>query len=159
MKRADIARLVGAIVACEGAGAIGAIFTTPAIPTWYAALQKPGFTPPNAVFSPVWITLYLLMAIAVFLIWRKGLKAEGVRPAFIVFWTQLVLNVLWSVVFFGLKSPLGGVIVILLLWFAILFAIVRFFPISRLAAWLLIPYIVWVSIAASLNIGVWLLNA
>jgi benzodiazapine receptor len=159
MKRADIARLVGVIVACEGAGGIGAIFTTPAIPTWYAALEKPGFTPPNAVFSPVWITLYLLMAISVFLIWRQGLKAEGVRPAFIVFWVQLVLNVLWSVVFFGLKSPLGGVIVILLLWFAILFAIVRFFPISRLAAWLLIPYIVWVSIAASLNIGVWLLNA
>lgn len=158
MTKRDILKLVVSIVVCEGAGGIGAIFTTPAIPTWYAGLQKPSFTPPNSVFAPVWLTLYLLMAIAAFLIWRKGLNIKGVKPALILFLVQLVLNVLWSVVFFGLKSPLGGVILILLLWVAILLTIIRFFKISPPAGGLLIPYIVWVSIAANLNVWVWILN-
>jgi len=158
MKSRDIGKLVGSIVACEGAGGIGAIFTTPAISTWYAALEKPAFTPPNAVFMPVWTTLYLLMGIAVFLIWRKGLKTEGVKPAFIIFWVQLIINILWSVVFFGLKSPFGGFIVIVLLLIAVVITIVQFFKVSRLAGGLLIPYIVWLGIATSLNVGVWILN-
>jgi len=158
MKPKDIGKLVGSIAACEGAGGIGAIFTTSAIPTWYAALNKPAFTPPNAVFSPVWITLYLLMGIAIFLIWRKGLEAKGVKPAFIIFWVQLVINILWSVVFFGLKSPFGGFIVIVLLLIAVVITIVQFFKVSRLAGGLLIPYIVWLGIATSLNVGVWILN-
>jgi len=159
MTKRDILKLVVSIVVCEGAGGIGAIFTTPAISTWYAGLQKPSFTPPNSVFAPVWLTLYLLMAIAAFLIWRKGLNTKGVKPALILFLVQLVLNVLWSAVFFGLKSPLGGVVLILLLWIAILLAIIRFFKISPPAGGLLIPYIVWVSIAANLNVWVWILNA
>jgi len=159
MTKRDILKLVVSIVVCEGAGGIGAIFTTPAISTWYAGLQKPSFTPPNSVFAPVWLTLYLLMAIAAFLIWRKGLNTKGVKPALILFLVQLVLNVLWSVIFFGLKSPLGGVVLILLLWIAILLAIIRFFKISPPAGGLLIPYIVWVSIAANLNVWVWILNA
>jgi benzodiazapine receptor len=154
----DILKLIVSIVICQGAGGIGSAFTSPAITTWYATLNKPAFTPPNSVFAPVWITLYLLMAIAVFLVWRKGLKTEGVKSAFIIFWVQLVLNVLWSVVFFGLKSPLAGVVVIILLWLAILLTIISFFRISRPAGGLLIPYIVWVSIAASLNVGIWTLN-
>lgn len=158
MKPKDIGKLVGSIAACEGAGGIGSIFTMSAIPTWYAALEKPAFTPPNAVFGPVWATLYLLMGIAIFLIWRKGLEVEGVKPAFIIFWVQLVINVLWSVVFFGLKSPLAGMVVIIILWFAILFTIIRFFKISKVAGGLLIPYIAWVSIASYLNVGVWMLN-
>ena len=159
MTKRDILKLVVSIVVCEGAGGIGAIFTTPAISTWYAGLQKPSFTPPNSVFAPVWLTLYLLMAIAAFLIWRKGLNTKGVKPALILFLVQLVLNVLWSAVFFWLKSPLGGVILILLLWIAILLTIIRFFKISSPAGGLLIPYIVWVSIAANLNVWVWILNA
>ncbi len=158
MKRRDIGKLVGTIAACEGAGGIGAIFTTPAIPTWYEALAKPAFTPPNAVFSPVWVTLYLLMGIAIFLVWRKGLKTEGVKPAFIIFWVQLVINILWSAVFFGLKTPLGGFIVIILLLIAVVITIVQFFKVSRLAGGLLIPYIVWLGIATSLNVGIWMLN-
>jgi tryptophan-rich sensory protein len=145
-------------VACEGAGGIGAIFTTPAIPTWYSGLKKPTFTPPKSAFGPVWITLYLLMAIAVFLVWRGGLSSEGATGAFIAFWVQLVLNILWSVVFFGRKSIFGGMVVILLLWIAILVNIILFFGVSPIAGGLLIPYIIWVSIAANLNVQVWILN-
>ena len=158
MSGIDIVKLIVSIVACQGAGGIGAIFTTPAIPTWYAGLKKPAFTPPNYVFGPVWITLYLLMGIAVFLVWREGLSQEGVTLAFIVFRVQLVLNILWSVVFFGRKSILGGMLVILLLWIAILVNIIMFFGVSPIAGGLLIPYIIWVSIAANLNMQIWILN-
>jgi tryptophan-rich sensory protein len=158
MSGIDIIKLIVSIVACEGAGGIGAIFTTPAITTWYAGLKKPTFTPPNSVFGPVWITLYLLMGIAVFLVWREGLSQEGVTIAFVIFWAQLVLNILWSVIFFGLKSLLGGMVMILLLWIAILINIITFFGVSPLAGGLLIPYIIWVSIAANLNVQVWKLN-
>lgn len=158
MSGIDIVRLAVSIVACEGAGGIGAIFTTPAISSWYAGLKKPGFTPPNSVFAPVWITLYLLMGIAVFLIWRQGLGHEGVTIAFVVFWVQLVLNILWSVIFFGLKSIAGGMIMILLLWVAILVTIILFFRVSPVAGGLLVPYIVWVTIATNLNVRIWILN-
>jgi len=154
----DIVKLIVSIVACEGAGGIGAIFTTPAIQTWYNGLKKPTFTPPNSVFGPVWITLYLLMGIAVFLVWREGLSQEGVTAAFILFWVQLVLNILWSIIFFGLRSLLGGMVVILLLWIAILVSIILFFGVSPIAGGLLIPYIIWVSIAANLNVQVCKLN-
>ena len=154
----DIVKLIVCIVACEGAGGIGAIFTTPAIPTWYKSLKKPAFTPPNSVFGPIWITLYLLMGIAVFLVWREGLSQEGVTIAFAVFWGQLVLNILWSVIFFGLRSLLGGMVVIILLWIAILFNIILFFGVSPIAGGLLIPYIFWVTIAANLNVQIWKLN-
>jgi benzodiazapine receptor len=154
----DIVKLIVSIVICEVAGGIGAIFTTPAIPTWYKGLKKPAFIPPNSVFGPVWITLYLLMGIAVFLAWREGLSQEGVIVAFIVFWVQLALNILWSIVFFGLRSLLGGMIVILLLWIAIIVNIILFFGVSPIAGGLLIPYIIWVSIAANLNVQVWKLN-
>jgi benzodiazapine receptor len=154
----DIVKLIVSILVCEGAGGIGAIFTTPAIPRWYAGLKKPSFTPPNSVFGPVWVSLYLLMGIAVFLIWREGLSQEGVPTAFILFWVQLVLNILWSVVFFGRKSILGGMVVIFLLWIAILANIIVFFGVSPIAGGLLIPYIIWVSIAANLNAQVWILN-
>jgi tryptophan-rich sensory protein len=154
----DIVKLIISIIACEGAGGIGAIFTTPAIPTWYAGLKKPAFTPPNSVFGPIWITLYVLMAIAVFLVWREGFLQEGVTLAFAVFWIQLVLNIFWSLVFFRLKSLLGGMVVIILLWIAILVNIILFFDISPIAGGLLIPYIIWVSIAANLNAQVWRLN-
>jgi len=154
----DIIKLIVSIVACQGAGGIGAIFTTPAIPTWYAGLRKPAFTPPNSVFGPIWVTLYLLMGIAVFLVWREGLSQDGVTVAFTLFWVQLALNVLWSVVFFGLKSLLGGMGVILILRAAILTNIIVFFGLSPVAGGLLIPYIIWVSIAANLNAQVWRLN-
>jgi tryptophan-rich sensory protein len=158
MSWTDVIKLIVSIVMCEGAGGISAIFTTPAIPTWYAGLKKPGFTPPNFVFGPIWITLYLLMGIAVFMVWRVGLNQDGVTIAFTVFWVQLVLNVLWSVIFFGLKSLFGGMALIMILWIAILVTIILFSGVSAIAGGLLIPYIIWVSIATNLNIQVWRLN-
>jgi benzodiazapine receptor len=154
----DIVKLVVSIVACQCAGLIGMLFTTPNIPTWYAALEKPFFTPPNWLFAPAWITLYVLMAVAAFLVWRKGLGEEGVRCALIVFLVQLVLNALWSVVFFGLHSPFWGMVVILALWVAILLTIIKFFRLSVAAGSLMLPYILWVSFASALNIAVWVLN-
>ena len=158
MKSRDIIKLLISIVACQCAGIIGSIFTTPAIPTWYATLQKPSFTPPNWLFAPAWVTLYLLMGIAAFLIWRKGLEQKGVKSALVIFLVQLVLNALWSVVFFGLQSPLYGVVVILALWVVILLTIIRFFRLSTAAGSLMLPYILWVSFAAVLNVSILVLN-
>ncbi len=154
----DTIKLILSIVVCEGAGGIGSIFTVKAIPTWYAALEKPPFTPPNWVFGPVWLTLYLLMGIAVFLVWWRGLGEPKALPAFTIFWVQLVINILWSVVFFGFQSLLGGLIMIIILWLLILLTIITFFRVSNVAGALLIPYILWVSIATYLNAGVWILN-
>ncbi len=154
----NIVKLVTSLIVPLGAGLIGSIFTTPAIPTWYAALNKPAFTPPNWLFAPAWTTLYVLMGIAAFLVWRTGLANWQVRGALIMYLIQLVLNVLWSVVFFGLRSPLYGVVVIILLWLAILLTILSFRKVSRAAALLLVPYLAWVIFAGALNIAVWLLN-
>ncbi len=157
-KTMDILKLVASIVACQCAGLIGSAFTTPSIPTWYASLNKPLFTPPNWLFAPAWITLYLLMAIAAYLVWRKGLNTSGVTRALVIFLVQLVLNALWSVVFFGFQAPLWGVVVIILLWVAILLTMLKFFKISRAAGALMLPYILWVIFASILNISIWLLN-
>ena len=158
MSSGDIVKLIISIVVCEGAGVIGSIFTVRNIPTWYKSLKKPPFTPPNQVFGPVWITLYLLMGLAVFFIWRGGFTESGSVLAFTLFWIQLVINILWSVVFFGRKAIFGGVVVILLMWLLILATIVSSFTVSSVAGGLLIPYIIWVTIASYLNIGVWRLN-
>jgi tryptophan-rich sensory protein len=154
----NVVKLVTSIIICEGAGLLGAVFTTPAIPTWYATLNKPLFTPPGWLFAPVWTALYLLMAIAAFLVWREGLDNEQVRGSMITFMVQLALNVLWSAVFFGLKSPLWGVIVIIVLWVAILLTMLAFMKVSKPAAWLMLPYLLWVSFASALTVSVWMLN-
>ena len=151
-------KLIISIVVCQCAGLIGSAFTTPAIPTWYAALEKPLFTPPNWLFAPAWITLYLLMGISASIVWQRGLDKPRVRTALIIFLIQLILNALWSVVFFGLESPLYGVIVIAVLWIAIVLTMVKFFRISTLAGALLLPYIGWVTFAALLNVYILILN-
>lgn len=158
-KLVQIARLVASILICQGAGLIGSVFTTPAIPTWYAALRKPFFRPPNWLFAPVWITLFTLMGISAFLVWRKGLGDPQVKIALTIFAIQLILNTSWSVVFFGLRSPLAGLIVISVLWVAILLTILNFYKISVMAGLLLVPYILWVSFAAVLNLFIWTLNS
>jgi benzodiazapine receptor len=155
----EILKLLLSILVSQLAGLIGMIFTTPAIPTWYAALEKPSFTPPSWLFAPAWITLFVLMGVAAFLIWRRGLAERAVKVALIVFLIQLVLNALWSVIFFGLRSPLGGLIVIVALWTAILLTILRFLKISKPAGTLLLPYIIWVSFATILNAAILVLNA
>ncbi len=146
------------ILICQGAGIFGSIFTMPAIGTWYADLNKPFFTPPNWLFGPVWITLYTLMGISLYLVWEKGPGKEKVRSALLAFIGQLVLNSMWSVVFFGLRSPLYGLIMIVAMWFVILITIFKFCKVDRKAALLLLPYIAWVTIATALNYYILILN-
>jgi benzodiazapine receptor len=154
----SIIRLLISILACFIAAAIGSLFTFKAVQRWYPGLKKPRFTPPNWAFGPVWMVLYIFMAISVFFLWQKGLSTNGVLIAFVLFWVQLAVNALWSVIFFGMKSKGGGVITIIVLWLLILATIITSFRISIIAGTLLIPYIVWVSVATYLNVGVWRLN-
>ncbi|MDH7512898.1 MAG: tryptophan-rich sensory protein [Clostridiales bacterium] len=146
------------ILLCELAGIIGSVFTTPSIPGWYAGLSKPPFNPPNWVFAPVWTILYALMGLSAYLVFEKGPGRSDVRKALAVFAGQLVLNALWSIVFFGAHMILGAVVVIILLWGMILASILLFSKISRAAAYLLIPYMMWVSFATILNISLYVLN-
>jgi len=151
-------KLAASVVLCMLAGFIGSIFTTPKIQSWYAGLAKPSFAPPNWLFGPVWTALYVMMAIALYLVWRKGLAAKGVKVALVVFFVQLALNTLWSYAFFGAESPLAGLVVIVALWAMIAATIAAFAPVSRAAAALLVPYILWVSFATVLNAAIYLLN-
>lgn len=156
IKYSDVEKLIISILICLLAGFIGSFFTTPAITTWYTTLQKPSFAPPNWVFFPVWTSLFMMMGVSLFLIWKK--EDKKVKTALYIFAAQLVLNAFWSVAFFGLKSPLMGLIEIIILWIAILATILSFMKISRTASYLLIPYILWVSFAAILNFSIWKLN-
>lgn len=150
--------LIAAILISQLAGVIGSIATFPSIPTWYATLTKPSFNPPNWVFGPVWLTLFTLMGISAYFVWEKGLKHRWVREGLFVFGVQLVLNILWSVLFFGLHYPLYSLIEIILLWLSIALTIFMFCKVSKKAALLLLPYIAWVSFAAILNFYIWQLN-
>ena len=150
----------GAIVSvliAQIAGVIGSFFTAANIQTWYVFLEKPAFAPPNWLFAPAWITLYTLMGIAAFLIWQKR-ETAGAKPALYFYCSQLVLNALWSVAFFGLQNPFLGFLVIIVLWLLILLTLLKFWKIERTAGLLFIPYILWVSFAAILNLTVWQLN-
>ncbi len=151
-------KIVIAVAACLLAGFAGSIVTAPAIVTWYAGLAKPSFTPPGWVFGPAWTLLYILMGIAAGLVWGRGLDAPGVRPALRLFVLQLGLNVAWSFLFFGLRSPALGLLDIVLLWLAILATIVSFGRIAAAPAWLLAPYLAWVSFATVLNFSILRLN-
>jgi benzodiazapine receptor len=158
LKESGIIKLVISILIPLIAGFIGSIATLSSIPTWYATLVKPVWAPPNWVFGPVWTTLYILMGIALFLVWHEGLERHDVKIAISVFGVQLFLNILWSVIFFGFQSILGGLIVIIILWVAILANIILFFRIFKASGILLLPYIIWVSIALYLNYVLYILN-
>lgn len=151
-------RLVFSIALCLLAGIVGSYFTFPAIPTWYATLIKPTIGPPNWIFGPVWTTLYVLMGISLYLIWQKGHKKKNIKYAVQLFSLQLLLNVLWSVMFFGLQSPLLALLEIVLLWLAIFATIRAFYRLSHTAAYMLIPYLAWVSFATILNGAIVYLN-
>jgi benzodiazapine receptor len=145
------------IVLCQLVGVLGSLFTTPTIPTWYKTLKKPFFTPPDWIFGPVWISLFILMGISLFMVWRKQDHPQF-KITLIFFLIQLIFNILWSAAFFGLRSPLLGLIDIVLLWLAILLTIQHCLRVSRMAGLLLLPYIVWVTFAAFLNFSLWILN-
>jgi len=151
-------KLVFSLLICQVAGFVGSLFTSPAIPNWYQGLEKPFFTPPSWLFAPAWITLYLLMGIALFLVLRSGLKKKGIKIALIFFFIQLFLNSLWSIIFFGLKDPLWAFIEIIILWLFILLTIIKFLKISKASGWLMIPYILWVTFASVLNFSIFYLN-
>ena len=151
-------KLISSVISCELVGILGAFFTTTAIPTWYAHLNKPSFSPPNWLFGPVWTLLYLLMGISVYLIWSKGLKKKSIKSALKLFLVQLALNFIWTPIFFGLRSLEFGLIVIVAMWIYIFLTIKSFYPISKLSAYLLIPYLLWVSFATILNASLALLN-
>jgi tryptophan-rich sensory protein len=142
---------------CFGAAFVGSMFTTPSVPTWYAGLVKPPWTPPSWIFGPVWSALYLMMALAAWLVWRRGgLTASSIPIA--LFMIQLGLNVAWSILFFGLHMPGVAFGEIVILWFAILATTIAFWRSTPIAGYLLLPYLLWVTFAAGLNFALWRLN-
>jgi len=151
-------KLLVTLAASFAAAGIGSLFTINSIPTWYANLNRTFLTPPNWVFGPVWTLLYILMAIAAYLVWHQTKDKITVKQG-LVFWSeQLILNAVWSIIFFGGHQIFLGFITIIVLWLVILATIVWFFRVSRLAGWLMIPYILWVSFATLLNYSIWLVN-
>ncbi|MFH1972287.1 MAG: TspO/MBR family protein [archaeon] len=157
-KRIDWVKLVIALAIPQLVGFIGSLFTTPSIDSWYSTLIRPSIAPPNWIFGPVWITLFVLMGISLYLIWNLGLNKKEVKFALVIFSIQLVLNMLWSIFFFGLHNPLLAFIEIIVLWVFILLMIVYFYRIKNVAGYLQIPYFLWVSFAAVLNLMFVLLN-
>ncbi len=149
--------LVFFLAICLGAGGLGAMATTPEIGGWYLTLEKPSWTPPAAVFGPVWSALYVMMGVAAWMVWQATENKTVSRPLGL-FVLQLLLNVGWSWIFFGLHQPGWAFGEVILLWLAILFTIVEFFRHSQLAGWLMIPYLLWVSFAAVLNLTIWQMN-
>jgi tryptophan-rich sensory protein len=136
------------------ASAIGGFFTASSVSTWYITLVKPSFNPPSWVFGPVWTILYLLIGISLYLAWASKARIN----AFIAFGVQMFLNALWSLLFFGLQKPLFAFIEIIALWISILITIIYFYKINKTSAYLLVPYILWVSFAAVLNFYLFILN-
>ncbi len=155
--RSRWAGLVIFVVVCLGAGGLGAIATTPEIEGWYKTLVKPSWNPPDYVFGPVWTTLYVLMAIAAWLVWRPAGFTAAAAPL-TLFAAQLALNIAWSWIFFGMHQPGWGFLEVVVLWLAIVATTVAFFRHSKIAAWLMTPYLAWVSFAAALNFAIWRMN-
>jgi translocator protein len=149
-----LAVLLAAVFAVS---AIGASFTAPKIPGWYAGLNKPWFNPPSWVFAPVWTVLYVLMAVAAWRVWLAP-ESAGRRAALVLFAVQFALNAIWSPVFFGLESPRFGLVVIAALLVALAATVWRFFSVDRIAGWMMLPYLAWVSFAALLNGAIAVLN-
>ena len=153
----NIFKLIRSIFICFLPGIIGGFFTSANLYPWYDKLDKPYFNPPSWVFSPVWTTLYILMGISLFLV-LKAENSNDKKQALTFFAVQLILNGLWSIVFFGLHSILGAFIVIIFLLLFIILSMLKFYRISKPAAYLLIPYLLWVSFATVLNFFIYILN-
>jgi len=153
-----VLRFIISIIICQSAGIFGSLFTFEAVPDWYITLEKPFFAPPNWIFGPVWIILYFLMGVSLYIVWKDELKSKTRNVFFVVFAIQLILNALWSLLFFGLKSPLLGLIDILILDVMLVVTIFYATRVSKYAAMLLIPYMVWIIIASVLNYAIMVLN-
>jgi translocator protein len=155
LKRNSVLSLVIILLICFAVAGLGSLATTPNIPGWYATLNKPSWNPPNWLFGPVWTLLYAIMAIAGWLVWKR----VGWGTAMICFAVQLALNLAWSFIFFGAHQTGLAFVEIILLWLAIVATIISFSAVSKPAAALLIPYLLWVSFAAALNFTIWRLNS
>ncbi len=158
MEPKDISKLGLSLLLSFSTGFIGSFFTSMTVDTWYRGLELPWFAPPGSVISAVWITLYVLIGISFYLVIKKGLSNKAVRLASGIFCVQLFLNAIWSYLFFGLTSPLYGLIGIVSLWIAIAATIYVFYQVSKRSAYLLIPYIAWVTIAMAINYSIYVLN-
>lgn len=150
--------LVLLITVCLLVGIVGSSFTAPAIPIWYAGLVKPSFNPPSWLFGPVWTVLYVLMGISLWMVWQKRKSNKNVKKAIRLFGIQLILNAIWSPIFFGAKQLFIAFLVIVLMWIFVRKTILSFKEIDKKASRLLYPYLAWVSFATILNFSVWLLN-
>ena len=153
-----VLKFIISIFICQSAGIFGSLFTFESISDWYVTLEKPLFAPPNWIFGPVWIILYFLMGVSLYIVWENELKSKSRKVFFTVFGIQLILNALWSLLFFGLKSPLLGLVDIILLDIMVTVTIIYAKSISKLAAILLVPYLVWIIFASILNFAIFLLN-
>ena len=142
---------------CFLAAGLGSLFTTASLGSWYAGLAKPSWNPPNWIFGPVWTVLYAMMAVAGWLVWRRGGSQSWLALRW--FAIQLALNVVWSAVFFGLQLPGLAFFEIMLLWAAIAATLLTSWRVSRTAGILFAPYLLWVSFAATLSFAIWRLNA
>jgi tryptophan-rich sensory protein len=181
MNKNNLIKLFISIIICELAGVVGSIFTVSQIRSWYAGINKPFFNPPSWIFGPVWTTLFVLMGISFYIVWNKKfavnneLKFKHNKPInalskkflsgkwqklniILIFTAQLILNVLWSIIFFGAHSLGLAFFELLMLWCAIAFTIINFYRVSKIAALFLLPYILWVSFAGILNLFIWILN-
>jgi len=157
MNAKNLFRLISSLFICHMAGVIGSIFVVPNIP-WLDSLRRPGFAPPNWVITPVWLMLFTLMGFSLYLILNKRSEDKGTRVALGIFGVQLVINTSWNYFFFGLRSLLSGLIVIIVMWVTIAITIAAFFRVSKKAGALLLPYLLWVSVAALINYYLWILN-
>jgi len=154
-----LTKILTVVVTCVAIGYLSGTVTQESIMTWYPTLIKPSFNPPNWIFGPVWSMLYIMMGVAAGLVWdRMEYEKETVKNALIIFAIQLTLNALWSYLFFGLRNPMVAGIEIILLWLMIFETYTQFVKINKIAGYLLLPYLAWVSFATVLNGSIWWLN-
>jgi translocator protein len=152
------AKLIISIILCLGGGLLSGFFSQSGLGTWYASINKPSWNPPSSLFGPVWTTLYILMGIALWTIWKSETPENQKNKALLIFGIQLFLNFIWSILFFKLESPSWALVDIILMVVTIITTIFVFADISKKAAWLLVPYICWVSFATILNYTIWSIN-
>lgn len=153
----EFTKLIVSILICELVGIIGSFFTVRGVDGWYRKIKRPSFNPPSWIFGPVWTLLYLMMGVSIYFIWISA-GSFNITLAIVIFLVQLFLNLIWSLLFFKMHSPKWAFVDIVLMFIAILATIIVFYPISRVAAYLLIPYILWVGFASFLNFSIWKLN-
>lgn len=156
-------RIIISLALPQMAGLVGSVFTSPAIPGWYANLVKPSFSPPNWLFGPVWIVLYILMGISAYLVWSAYAKSSAgrrreLKTALLLFWVHLIFNAVWPIIFFGLQNPGLAFVNIIIIWLLIVALMIKFWKIDSRASYLLMPYLLWVSFASVLNYFIWYLN-